>query len=128
MEILQVKEHPGSGVGRLVVSPDGKTLASQEIDDRYPAIHLWDLATGRKLRELPVQRYGSTFAFSPDSTVLAATGVLSKVPGMRRESDAVQLWEVQTGKELRQFGKQSWLFGERSMTIYAVAFSPDGRP
>ena len=62
---------------------------------------------------IPLKKYGvRSIAFSPDGSFLA-TGSLEK-------ADVVRLWDVTTGREIRQ------LTGARG-GVASLAFSPDGR-
>jgi WD40 repeat protein len=74
-------------------------------------LRLWDLASGKEVRQLPghTQR-ASAAAFSPDGK-RAVSGGFDK---------AVRLWDVATGKELKT------LTGHIG-AVYAVVFSPGGR-
>jgi WD40 repeat protein len=58
----------------VAFSPDGKTLAAQGVDNTYPTIRLWDVATGKVQRRLQIPAMGGTqsLAFSPDGTKLAS--------------------------------------------------------
>ncbi len=78
-------------VVHLVVSPDGKRIASCDHDEND--IRLWDGLTGR---EIAVLR-GHTFcpevlAFSPDGARLASGGTYPDV--------AIRLWESATGRPI----------------------------
>lgn len=64
--------HPGP-VSTLVLSPDGRTIATLAEDD--PIIRLWDLAEGRLIAELRGDRAApESLAFSPDSQALVSAG------------------------------------------------------
>ncbi len=92
----------------VVFSPDGKTLASSELE----TIYLWDVSTGRELRRIDKAGYcGMRLAFSPDGKTLA-----SATPSTET---VVRLWDVATGKPLQPGGHEG--------TVRTVAFSPDGK-
>jgi WD40 repeat protein len=137
-ELHQLKGHP-SGTVAMRFSPNGKVLATRG----NTGIVLHDAATGEELRHivLPGNKamnpgggfgnfgvMGKAMAFSPDGQTLAAHvsgfqgGVLRPVgqPPVPPLADAVHVWDVATGKEVRkimlpQTGTQS------------IAYSPDGR-
>jgi RNA polymerase sigma factor (sigma-70 family) len=96
--------------GRLTFSPDGGLLALGS----HEHISLWDTKTGKELQRWsahPDAQFKGIGAlvFSPDGTQLASTGVIS---------DTVRLWDVATGKRVREFvGKH----------IASLAFSPNGK-
>ncbi len=92
-------------------SCDGKFLAVRsprqpgQAPGRAVSIVLWDIDTGKKVREFPFVDYYSVL-FSPDGQYLAATG-----------SELICVWEVATGREYRKLPH----FGS------SPTFSPDGR-
>ncbi len=90
----------------LALASDGKTLAAGSYSDD---ILLWDVSRGVEILKLK-QRGARAIAFSPDGKTLASLG-----PGI----GAIRLWELPSGKELRQLGR-----GER---FRAIAFSQDGK-
>jgi len=101
-----VRLRPGSSVSSLAFSPDSKMLASADWSSR---IQLWDVASGRELRQIAEDQGGSRIAFAPDGMTLASAGVAEK---------AIQLWDVATGKEV-------WHFAGDPTDYFA--FSPDGK-
>jgi RNA polymerase sigma factor (sigma-70 family) len=104
-QLREIPARRGWG-GALAVSPDGNTLAAGGAK-----IALWDVASGDKVREWPGHPTGTYHvAWSPDGMLLASTSW---------NNDPVRLWDVATGKELRQLAQP----GNAS----SVAFSPDGR-
>jgi WD40 repeat protein len=97
----------------LVVSADGKRLATFSRDRLKPgppgAASLWDTATGEKRAALLHAKPVVALAFSPDSRLLASSGL----------DQAVRLWDAATGKELHRL--------DHDGVVSSVAFSPDGR-
>jgi WD40 repeat protein len=91
-------------------------------------IRVWDLASGRELSHLEVQkhdRYIQCFVISPDSRHVLA--------GSR--DGTLHLWELGTGKEVWHFDRV-WQLGEgegfsslngAQDAVLGLAFTPDGR-
>jgi RNA polymerase sigma factor (sigma-70 family) len=88
----------------LVVSPDGKFLASSGTD----TIRLHDLTTGKTIQRMH-NNDQARLAFSPDSRTLATAN-----------DHLVALREVPSGNVVRRISVQT-------SNINAIAFSPDGR-
>jgi RNA polymerase sigma factor (sigma-70 family) len=105
-ELRLLRGHADS-VLAVAFSPDGKTLASGSRE-----IRLWDPTTGRERLRLAGHEDGVLeVAFFPDGKTLASVGV----------NDAVRLWDVVAGKELRAL--------EAPMPLRARTFAiaPNGR-
>lgn len=102
-----------AGVRHLAFDPDGALLAS--VGDDY-VIRLWDTVTGQQVQAFSGHRYAvGSLAYAPDGKMLA-TG----------EYGIVHLWEVRSGKKLRQLEAP----GEdvnKIRDVNAVAFSTDGK-
>ncbi len=103
----ELRQLPCGGWGSiLAVSPDGKTLATCG-----GMIALWDVASGKKVRECKGHQLGTYhLAFSPDGKLLASSSW---------NNDPVRLWDVATAKELRQLAHPG--------NVSSLAFSPDGK-
>ncbi len=85
-----VRLRQGEWTGSIVLSPNGKTLASS--DDS--SVCLWDVTTGRLLNRFSGPRHSyRTLAFTPDGTNLVAMEIARPQSNLRR-------WDVATGKEL----------------------------
>src|SRR5260370_28437560 len=118
---MTLKGHE-NGVAGVAFSPDGKRLASSDVNFRGGEVKVWDAKTGQQLfsSSKVVPRFSggvgpplnvqtlSNVAFSPDGKRLA--GAVGQV----------KLWDARTGQELLAFGQA---FGPDGM----VAFSPHGQ-
>jgi RNA polymerase sigma factor (sigma-70 family) len=110
-EILKRDGFPGK-LMRVAFSPVEPILATASVHGK--AVQLWDIATGKVIRELTGQEEGVwTIAFSPDGKTLASGG------GIEKESAPIHLWDVATGRELRRITAHSW-------GVFGLAFSRDG--
>ncbi len=87
----------GQGDHVIAISPDGNTLAS---GSRENEIRLWDVSQGKEQRRLAGQQQLLNGLFSPDSRILACTGI---------DQGGVQtwLWDVATGKVLSKIADRS---------------------
>src|ERR1051325_7022315 len=85
----------GVSFGSFAVSPDGKTLAVATIDDSgldCPML-VFDLATGRKLAELPGQPSQGRSGY-PHLAFVTPTILVSA--GDHRVDGSVRVWDVST--------------------------------
>jgi WD40 repeat protein len=119
----------GFGSSALSFSPDGTLLAAGGADQ---TVRLWEASTGKEVRQLrrvpkqPGNRvavvggfFGAgSLAFSPDGKLLATPEILFD---NGKVNTFITLWEVATGKELRQIEA-----GMGAGTL-ALAFAPDGK-
>src|SRR5207248_7776239 len=91
-------------VGRLLAAVDGRGL------------HFWDPATGASARASLTPADGvMAFAFAPGGKLLATAG---KHAG-KDDRYAIRLWDVATGRELRQLV-------EHQLPVSQLGFTADG--
>jgi WD domain, G-beta repeat len=83
-------------------------------------IRVWDLTTYQEIRRFTPRR-GQVFtaAFSPDGRYLATAGRVRDIQEAVNNGE-VQLWDVETGRELRSMTGHT-------RVVMRLAFSPDGR-
>jgi WD40 repeat protein len=107
-------------------SGDGKILAAgvESFNQSAGSIHLWEAASGTYLRRIDVlQNFRVLGALSADGKLLVTWGsYANRGPGPNAEPGrTLQLWDVGTGKELRQFKI------DLNFTVAHAALSPDGK-
>src|SRR5262249_53971364 len=94
-------------VEQVVVSPDGRTLASRAAM-REPEFRLWELSSGKPLRAYP--GWSAGLAFAPDGQTLFSAG------------ERISAWETGTGKEVSRFKS-----APRGVYFASRGVSADGR-
>jgi WD40 repeat protein len=97
----------GAKLASVAISPDGNTIASVGKDG---LIKVWNASTEETIATCS----GHLAEFSPDGSILAATGT-------GEELTSVVLWDPKTGKKIRT------LKGGHCRGICALAFSADGK-
>jgi WD40 repeat protein len=95
-------------VKSLAFSEDGRMLATASPYNRIA--RLWDVNSGRLLKELDGRTHIQVVAFAPGDREVATAGF----------DGTVQLWDVVTGAS-------RWGLSERDGPVSALAFSADGR-
>jgi WD40 repeat protein len=100
---------PGALSG-LEFSRDGRLLATANFEG---PLRLWDVRSGRLLRELADDLHPSTLTFSADNALLAGVSLLKK---------ELRLWDVAGGKALPAPPTP-----EQPHSSSCLAFAPEGR-
>lgn len=116
-EIRTFSGHKDS-VNGLAVSPDGRYVisASRRLSNHDRSFVLWEIATGKELRDFRPNYEVTALAFSPDGKTVI-TG--SAGSAWEASSKSLAIWDVATGKEMRKIGDPS--------QVNALAVTPDGR-
>ncbi len=108
-----LKGHSGE-VESVVISPDGRTLASGSSDT---TIKLWELRSGKELHSMKGHStIVRSLAFSPDGKTLVSSSNVDAADGN------IKLWDVATSRLKRTLGG-----GLSSFRVNCLAFSPDGK-
>jgi hypothetical protein len=94
----------------LACGADGKTVAGLTPQGADSSVRLWDVATGKQLREIDNDEPFVSLALSPDGTLLAV-GTQGRV----------EIWDAVSGDEVRV------LQAPENHTYSLLAFSPDGK-
>ncbi|MEV7432549.1 nSTAND1 domain-containing NTPase [Streptomyces griseoviridis] len=105
-----------AGAAALAVSPDGRTLATDEDDRTVQLLDITDPARPRRLGALLTGHTGyvNALAYSPDGGTLASAGA----------DGTIRLWDVGDRRRARLVGTP--VAGHRG-PVNTLAFAPDGR-
>jgi WD40 repeat protein/DNA-directed RNA polymerase specialized sigma24 family protein len=122
-----LKGHKES-VWSVAFSADGKTLVSCGDD---MTIRFWDVAAGKELRQIAHGNRIGLVALSPDGKLLASVDTIkhsAQNVTYWLNDFRVHLWDVATGKELRQLAMPPrQLPSKYPVGFRALTFSPDGK-
>jgi RNA polymerase sigma factor (sigma-70 family) len=100
----------------LAFSPDGKTLAA---GDAFCVLRMWDVASGKKLRQLGEDRPSTWGGWHQDGVGCIAFSRDGKRLAWGEES-RLRLWDATSWKELQQFEGHC-------NTIYGLSFAANGK-
>src|SRR5262245_44957571 len=119
--MLLLKGHHGP-VHAVAYSPDGRTLASGGTD----GVRVWDLSAGKLRRTRVVRRRVIwAMAFSPDGRLLASAGRPAGYASGRHSGEVAEILDMAAGADQQSLWSLS--LREDQGSVWAVAFSPDGR-
>src|SRR5262249_35356792 len=111
-KLLHFFETPAFIVEQVVVSPDGRFLASRTTAPGTVAgqeFRLWELASGKPLQV--IQTWSGGLAFTADSQTLISAG------------EKLSAWETSSGKEVSRFKAAD----EKEVWFASLAIAADGR-
>lgn len=117
--VLQTGYNNFFGATGLVFSPDGRLLATGAY--RSSTIKLWEISTGRELRDLSTGSQSSpsmspAVAFSRDGRLIGAAA----------GNNSVKVWEVNTGREVQTLSGPEGSIAS-SFGVYFIGFGNDGQ-
>jgi RNA polymerase sigma factor (sigma-70 family) len=119
-ELHVLDDEPGAGPRCIAFSPDSKTVATALRDGKSKTIRLWDVATGKEVRQFHSTFGTGALAFSPDGKILAAGGTLA-IGNISRDIEnlrPIHLWELSSGREVHRLpGHVNW--------VHSLVFSLD---
>jgi WD40 repeat protein len=109
------------GVPRcLIFSDESKTLVTCDSQ----VVRLWDVETGKKKQEIVTPSIAWKALVSRDGTLLASLGMteerISPTGRVYHSENTIRIWDIASGKELRQIGDQ-----KKGLDL--LAFAPDGK-
>ena len=120
--VRQIEHGPRSAdyVYAVAFSPDGRYLVTGGEDaarhSSYGKTVLWDMNSGRKIWQVEQNDEVDILTFSPDGRYLAT------ITRPHSSLGRMVLWDINSSRSIR-----SITYNAYSSTIYALAFSPDGK-
>ncbi|MGZ4314456.1 MAG: toll/interleukin-1 receptor domain-containing protein [Gaiellaceae bacterium] len=116
---------PTGNVAQLAFSPDGQTLAAGANDSNNPValagtVRLYDVASGKRVADLPVGWQVRDLAFAPGSRTLA-TSLFASGRGVEDHGE-LRLWKVRPRTRIGPLGRTL----SSATSFEGVAFAPDG--
>jgi WD40 repeat protein len=112
-EIRSFASHNEIGFNSLSFSHDGTWLLAGEA--RQNKVRLWEVATGKQIRQLSLEEEVVCVAISPDDKTIA-TAEKTRQAG----SSFIRLWNADTGRQLN-------LIASNKGSVNSLAFSPNGK-
>jgi WD40 repeat protein len=127
-------------VGDFAFSPDGRLLAVEantfndpnaNVDDSFFMIQIYDVASGALLHTLKGWYAGTSFLFSPDSSILAV-GTYPYNSLNQTDYAAIKLYDVASGRLLKSIAPPDsvwadvYQFSTDGHALLVFADSPDG--
>jgi RNA polymerase sigma factor (sigma-70 family) len=102
----------GGFISSIAFTQDGKSLLSCGIWD---GIRIWDAASGKQIRRLPIETAGDRpLSVSPDGKLLAI-----QIRTKEAKEDSIAIYDFATGQLVRRFGNEN--------RGSALLFSPNGK-
>ncbi|MCE2414533.1 WD40 repeat domain-containing protein [Candidatus Poribacteria bacterium] len=108
-QLLRLVKSRRTGVHKIVFSPDGSIIASEEELSR---IHLWDVNTGKHKYKLDRSSWIRSFDFSADGETLMTVGI----------HGVLTYWDTDTGAEKERIMRG---FGTEFINAYFSIFDPN---